>query len=472
VEDQTVEALVSRAHLDQWWETVVMAVGHATPQHRARLLAGVLDRADAEPRHGRRLRLLAAACLDTAQMVEPEVTQRVEAALAALLPPRGQKETRSLALAGGRMLRLLPSSLDGLSDASATASVKTAALIGGPEAQRLLSRWAPDPRGAVQRALAQVWRYFHPADYAEAVLRDAPLEYGEIWVESVEHVAHLRRLRNLRAAQLALHNIGPADGLAFLHDAPPLITMLSMTAEGPVDLAPLANCPALGVLSVHGGVCTGVEVLPRLTTLHWLTLVPADRGRDLSFLGDCPALTVVYLPDCTELADLSALGSASGLEYVHLGDATRLCDLRALVGLANLRGLGIASAPLSGGLDAVTPLLGRFARLLMWSVPTVTSLDALAGGALESFDLGSCPVIDLAPLGTLPSLKQVCLRRLASVSLAPLATLPHLRKLELTDMDEPVDLSPLAQTTHRVQLRLRNTATTGNPGPLVKIRKF
>jgi NACHT domain len=150
VEDQTVDALVTRAHLDQWWETIVMAVGHATPERRAVLLNGVLNRADAEPKHRRRLRLLAAACLDTAQMVDPEVTSRVEAAVDELVPPRGQNETPSLALAGGRVLRRLPSALDGLSDASAAACVKTAALIGGHEALRLLARWAPDPRRAVR----------------------------------------------------------------------------------------------------------------------------------------------------------------------------------------------------------------------------------------------------------------------------------------------------------------------------------
>lgn len=45
------------------------------------MLIGVLDRADTEPRHRRWLRLLAAACLDTAQMVAPKVTSRVEAAV-------------------------------------------------------------------------------------------------------------------------------------------------------------------------------------------------------------------------------------------------------------------------------------------------------------------------------------------------------------------------------------------------------
>ena len=134
----------------------------------------------------------------------------MEAAVEELLPPRGQNETRSLALAGGRTLRLLPSSLDGLSDASAAACVQTAALVGGPDAQRLLARWAPDPRGAVQRALAQVWRYFEPGDYATAVLGDAPLDAGKITIDLVEHVPHLRTLQHLQNAVLQLIPALPA----------------------------------------------------------------------------------------------------------------------------------------------------------------------------------------------------------------------------------------------------------------------
>ncbi|MGH3849493.1 MAG: hypothetical protein ACRDR6_15160 [Pseudonocardiaceae bacterium] len=209
-----------------------------------------------------------------------------------------------------------------------------------------------------------------------------------------------------------------------------------------------------------------------MTALHSLGLTPADRGRDLSFLGDCPALKSVELYNCTELADLSALVSASGLKHVHLGNVPRLRDLRALTGLTDLRSLGIARPSLSVGLDAVTPILDRLASLCVWSMPTATSLQALAGSALEVFDLGSCPVADLEPLGTLQSLTQVWLRSLPALNVAPLAMLPHLRELYLIDMEEPVDLSPLARTDHRLRVHLHNTATMGNPGPLVKIRKF
>ncbi|MGH3801347.1 MAG: NACHT domain-containing protein, partial [Pseudonocardiaceae bacterium] len=471
VEDQAVDALVTRAHLDQWWETIVMAVGHATPERRAVLLGGVLDRADAEPKHCRRLRLLAAACLDTAQMVAPEVTSRVEAAVAELVPPRGQNETRSLALAGGRVLRRLPSTLDGLSDASAAASVKTAALVGGPEALRLLAQWAPDPRSEVQRALAQVWRYFAPADYAQAVLRDAPLVGGKITVELVEHVPHLRTLQHLRDVSLNLFDSGTVDDLAFLRDAPPATTLLQVEVSGSANLSPLGNCPALEMVNVSGAVGSGLEILAALSELKTLFIQPPAGGQDLSFLAYCASLISVALRGCTELSDLSTLVSVPHVGYVSLYHAMRLRDLGALTELPDLTWLTIQSAPLTGGLAAMTPVLDQLRNLRVWSVPTVTSLDTLAGRTLEYLNLGDCPVTDLEPLRTLHSLTRVSLRQLPGLNLAPLASLPQLRELTLADMNEPIDLSPLAQTDHRLRVDLWNTPTVGEPGPLVKVRR-
>ena len=397
----------------------------------------------------------------------------MEAAVEELLPPRGQNETRSLALAGGRMLRLLPSSLDGLSDASAAACVKTAALVGGPEAQRMLARWAPDPRSAVQRALAQVWRYFDPGDFADAVLRDAPLDGGRIEIELVEHVPHLRTLQHLQDAKLDLFDSGTVDDLAFLRDAPPVTTFLMVTARGPVDLAPLAGCPALNVVDVRSGEAnTGWEVLPRLPELWWLAVNLPDGGRDLSFLAGCPSLTSVVLKGCTALSDLSALVSVSRLRYVYLGDAQHLRDLRAFTGLRNLKRLGIDDAPLTDGLAAVTPVLDRLEELDVGRVQTVTSLEAVAGSSLREINLADCPITDLEPLATLQSLVRVWLRDLPAVNVAPLATLPHLRELRLTRIEEPVDLSPLAlRASHRLWVGLSNTSTVGAAGPLVKVRR-
>lgn len=65
----------------------------------------------------------------------------------------------------------------------------------------------------------------------------------------------------------------------------------------------------------------------------------------------------------------------------------------------------------------------------------------------------------------------VRLQLLPSLDLAPLASLPQLRELILMDMNEPVDLSPLAQTDHSLRVELWNTPAVGEPGPLVKIRR-
>jgi len=179
----------------------------------------------------------------------------------------------------------------------------------------------------------------------------------------------------------------------------------------------------------------------------------------------------VALHGCTKLSDLSALAAASRLSYIGLRDAKRLRDLNTLTELPNLTSLLIEYAPLTGGLAAVTPVLNQLKNLGVWSVPTITSFDMLAGRTLHLLDLDNCPITDLEPLGTLQSLTQVRLRRIPGLNLAPLASLPHLRELVLANMNEPVDLSPLAQTDHRLRVELRNTPTVGEPGPLVKVRR-
>ena len=211
-----------------------------------------------------------------------------------------------------------------------------------------------------------------------------------------------------------------------------------------------------------------------LTALWGLTVNPPDGGRDWSFisvLADCPSLTQVFLNGCTELSDLSALVAVSRLTRIAMNGAKRLRDLRALTGLPDLKWLHISDAQLPGGLVAVTPVMDQLEELGVWSVSTATSFDALAGSSLQVVKLADCPATDLAPLATLLSLKQVCLQRFPGVNLAPLAGLPHLRELNLTDIDEPVDLSPFAQIHHRLRVELWNTSTVGTAGPRVKIRQ-
>src|SRR4051794_6716833 len=74
-----------------------MTAGHSNIPLRAQLVAGLVDRANRERRHGRTLTLLAAACIESSPSLPPELRDRVEDQLGALLPPSGIVQARALA---------------------------------------------------------------------------------------------------------------------------------------------------------------------------------------------------------------------------------------------------------------------------------------------------------------------------------------------------------------------------------------
>lgn len=171
VGDHELDFLINNAHIDQWTETIVMGAGHATPDRRAQLINGILERSRNEPRHSRRLKLLAAACLDTSTVLEPTTAKTATDELSTLIPPRNGRESQSLASAGERILELLPTTTTELTEASASATVRCAALVGGPNALPLIRSYCADERFDVQREIARSWRYFDTSQFTEEVMR-------------------------------------------------------------------------------------------------------------------------------------------------------------------------------------------------------------------------------------------------------------------------------------------------------------
>ncbi|HEX2419221.1 MAG TPA: NACHT domain-containing protein, partial [Micromonosporaceae bacterium] len=188
--------LCEHAHLDTWRETIILAVGHANVPIRNEILAGLLDRADRKPKHARRLRLLGAACLETAPAVEPQLLDAVRSHLRELVP-RSIAEARSLAAVGEPLLAELPDDITILTEAQAAATVRTAALVNGPAALTTLANYASDPRPRVQRQLIKDWEYFDPSEYANKVLADAPLLSGHVEIRNTVLLPALSRLRRL-----------------------------------------------------------------------------------------------------------------------------------------------------------------------------------------------------------------------------------------------------------------------------------
>ncbi|GAA3883573.1 NACHT domain-containing protein [Saccharothrix violaceirubra] len=209
MEDHQVHTLVANAHRDSWWETIVMACGHAKRPQLRELLSELLERAEREPRYARRLRLLTAACLETVTEIDPVLLAGIETMIRTkLVPPRSLRETRSLSGIGHRVLRYLPPNLTGLSENAAQATVRTAWQTGDAEAIVRLAGYARDPRVGVQTELITAWDYFDPETYAIEVLADAPLLEGWVSVWSARLIPHLRHLRNLAGVMLAADESG------------------------------------------------------------------------------------------------------------------------------------------------------------------------------------------------------------------------------------------------------------------------
>lgn len=446
VDEDDIGMLVDHAHLDQWRETVVMAAGHAPRIQCAQLLTGLLDRADAKEnrRHTRALRLLAAACRETAQKVDPEVSARIDAALDTVVPPRSERETRSLARSGAGVLRKLPTSLDELSDASAAACVETASFINGPNALRLLAGYATDPRSRVQRALADAWRYFAPEEYAKEVLADAPLDDGRIMVTQAQHIRWTPLLRNLSSLEVSvLHG---CEDLSFLDGAKHL-TDLSCIATRPVSLEPVRPHNELERLYIYGQGVHSLEVLTDLTPRNLLLQLP-DEPTNLHPIGGLETLCWLSLFSVGP-TDLTPISQLQGLTDLALhGCAT---DPTALVtSLPALESVHL-DALSSGGIAALGAVLPRLHDFGVTGLE-IDLAELAPASRLEYLYLRDCPISDITPLAGLTRLRNVDLDGTLVTDLSPLAKLPQLCRIDVLNCPNNLDLTPLSELPQKAAI--------------------
>jgi Leucine-rich repeat (LRR) protein len=446
-DEHLVDVLVRQSHSDQWRETVIMAAGHGTIRQRQRLLNGILDRADAEPKHTRRLRLLAAACLEVGT-IDPDTTERIDTGLGAIIPPRNSRESRSLALGGDRALRNLPSSLDDLSEPEAAACVRTAALVNGPAALRLIAGYAPDPRWRVQQEIAEAWRYFDAEEYAGKVLTNAPLQDGKIKVKRPEHVRYASRLSQLTA----LHGtLGEVDDLAFLADARRLKS-LSLRPTRTVDVRALNIHDELYEIYIFGP-CAGFEGLAHLPQVEDLGL-SLSKVESIDFISQVSGVQYLYLYDAGRLTSLHALTRLESLAHIYLSKL-ELDPVPTISALSQTFSIFVNRIPGRAGLlrdiVAARPTLTRFG-ISGIDLTSIAELKSMPG--LVLLGLESCPVSDIDVLAGLRELTFVHLSGTKVTNLRPLTALPELRLLDLRGCPPELDLSPLSALPRRVEVRL------------------
>lgn len=168
VEEGDFPLLLDNAEKDQWEDVVRMAVAHARPAERGRILRGLIQQADA--RNTRPL-LLAMACLDQATEVNPEVYRLVTHNAAALLPPADTEMARRLGDSGGPLLLGLLPGPEGLAAEQAENTVIAATRIGTDAAQAFLARYRTHPSLTVRRQLVWGWHRFDTRSYADEIVR-------------------------------------------------------------------------------------------------------------------------------------------------------------------------------------------------------------------------------------------------------------------------------------------------------------
>ncbi|MEV0885526.1 NACHT domain-containing protein [Streptomyces microflavus] len=325
IEARDFDLMVKNAHHDQWEDVIRMAVAHAYPVERSRLLKKLITRGDRTKTHRTRLHLLAMACLEHAIELDPDVRSAVEARAAALIPPQDHDEAVALAGAGAMVLELLPGP-DGLSDIQAASVVTTASLLVSDAALAVLVKYRDHPAvPQIHETLTRNWSLFDTEHYGREVIAHLPVD-NVYWVDSVDHVRFLGSLGN-RHRLISRGNISTVE------------------LENSID-------SKITLLGLHAN-----EALQSLDFLH--------RMQDLDTL---------YLFSCNRISDLTPLSTLPLLNRLSINRMEGLGWLQGLSGLQNLVELDIMQPVTSGTLESL-PKIGKLEEL------------ALSGGALESTEL-------------------------------------------------------------------------------------
>jgi hypothetical protein len=408
VDSGDLNHLVDHAHLDHWHDVVVMAVAHARPRERDKLLHELLQgnaEAHRDERVRDRLHLVAAACLEQADVVDTdEIRELVQRAAARLIPPATLDDAELLARAGAFVLDLLPGP-EGLSEAQAARVVRTAAMVGGEGARDKISQFVSVDESVVIDELLRAWRRSDdPEDYARVVL--AQVDFGDRRLE----VRGGHRARCLKY----------------------LTRLTSVACYGDfLALGPVAGAP----------------------NLRRLDLIQNELLRDLSPLAASRTLRVLQLSGCQFVRDLSPLARTTVEE---LGLYMMRADLRTLRG-AGLRSLSIRDPALEDGLEPLPADLPLRA-LAVQNLPRGRSLLGIERWqGLEQVAIRGVPrPEEVDALARLPRLRHLVLHGPEGAEgLARLDALPALRWLDLDEVPDRDSDSMLAALANLAGVEVR-----------------
>jgi hypothetical protein len=396
--------LIEHAHLDQWHEAVTMAVGHARFEERATILGELLDRGSREPVHLTRLHLLAAACLENADELDPGIYERVRQSAESLIPPARFSEAKELAAAGETVLELLPRASKRIKVNQAASTIRAAALIGGDAALEVVASYASDSRIAVQKELSRSWQQFDVREYAIRVLSRSPTFRRSMHLDDpavLDVIEHFEELTTLGVRF-------PIANLAWLQKVPSLRNLIAPMFSGRLtesDVSCLRNLTDLSLGFTDTSTMKDcLTQISRLDSLRFLSLSSpwqnAGEGPpgEIQPLGSMPNLEGLELIRCggrpvdfepdrfpqlkslslhsPEQLNLTGIGRLKGLRTLTVQSGLGVTDARDLRYLKNLEQLIVLTV---AGVD-IKPLAAHVpttahVRLFAYAVDKPYSLD-------------------------------------------------------------------------------------------------
>ncbi|WP_370667251.1 NACHT domain-containing NTPase [Streptomyces sp. IBSBF 2507] len=292
VEERDFDLMVKNAHHDQWEDVLRMAVAHAYPAEKTRLLNKLIKRGDRVKRHKTRLYLLAMACLEQAAELDPEIRREIEKRASELIPPSDYHEAKNLANAGTMVLDLLPGPSD-VTQEQARWVVETIVFIGTDAAIPALARYRENLSDQMQDQLARAWSDFDIRTYGQEIVSYLP-ESALIWVTVADQLNFLRE-------------IGGRPGVIVKGD------------HSPEMLVETLNLPGIQRLGLHSN----------------------ESIRNIEFLGQCVEMNSLFLYDCSLVSDLSPINDIA-LKELSVNDMFGLsAEFRGLSAMKSVDHLSI-----------------------------------------------------------------------------------------------------------------------------------
>ncbi|CDR17208.1 NACHT domain-containing protein [Streptomyces iranensis] len=424
-ETRYFNTMVRNAHDNQWEDVIRMAVAHGDRKQCGQLLRKLIKRGDDVRRHRHRLHLLAAACLEHATELDPEVRRDVEERMASLIPPRTIEDGHTLAAAGSVVLDLLPKEPDGLGDAEVAAVVATVCRIGGEPALGRLKRFRHHPSPAVHGQFIEAWDTFDCGPFAQEILSHLP-ENSLFTASSRDQLHELRRMGGRATTQctgpirtvdfatelvpdvlkrLSVFNNPLLDDLAFLHTLPRLTELMIGHCPEVRGVERLAGLP-IALLALYATtVLDGMEALGSLTALETLALdLPLPCGALGGLPVDAP-LTALYIGPATyATSGMRGIGRWPTLRHISLFDSVRLsaADRSEILSLPQVESLSLTGESVARMREAV-PMPG-ISHLSLAGAVEAGDLNPLRDAfpglrrLFLSWRPGQGPVVDLTPL--------------------------------------------------------------------------